>query len=179
MWLIIRGALEAMSIRFIFVHFKKPLFYLNICTQETTKHHSQNFKPPFRGRESFCQFTHSCFLASQARSDSGRANWDWTLVWSCPPKSPAPQGSLRLGLWETKKKTKHTESASASSSVHWITMTLQRLGLFLLSFDISFIHREGYLCLCWKYVRGEDESTKRGRTSLQTSVKHTNIPVLS
>lgn len=47
---------------------------------------------------------------------------------------------------------------------------------FLLSFDISFIHREGYLCMCWKHLRSEDESTKRGRTSWQTSVKTRPYP---
>lgn len=63
-----------------------------------------------------CQSAHQCFLACRVDCDPGQAGWDWTPVWCCLLE---PRGSLRLGLWETKK---HRNSALASC-MWWITMT--------------------------------------------------------
>lgn len=71
-------------------------------------------------------------------------------------------GFAALGTVENKNKKTQRESALVSVCA---CAELQRLAVSLLSFDISFIHREGYGCMCSKRLRSGDESTQRGRTS--------------
>lgn len=83
-----------------------------------------------------CQSTHQGFLASRVQSDPGQADWDWTPVWRCLREAPGPRGSLRLGLWETKKKTQKL-SLGMLHALNYNDLFL-RIGedYFLLSFDI-------------------------------------------
>lgn len=62
------------------------------------------------------------------------------------------------------KKT-HTQTQpwqAACTELQWLGKDY-----FLLSFDMSFIRREGYRCMCWKCLRSKDESAKRRKDKLE------------
>lgn len=107
----------------------------------------RSLKQQFMGIMLACQSAHQGFLASRVQSAPGQADWDWTPVWRCFLEPPGPRGSLHLGLWETKNTQKLSLGKLHALNYNYLFFCIGK-DYFLLSFDMSFIHREGYLCMC-------------------------------